>query len=563
MRRLLPALCLCLLTPALAMAQPQLSVSPSEVPSGGAITVTVTGTPGLYWALVGSFRDNGLVYGGTALAVGTDVQILGTGFFDPSGTVNVPFVPPLANGIDEYFLQAVSSPAPNFIPLTASAGIAVRPRGLYTNTPTFPEGLSAGGARVTNVATPVAGSDAASKSYVDASAARIGPGTPQSTGVTVPLIDLLQTGGDAVTGTLPSLMRLQFGGTVNGVATPASDRLRLFADGSLVVAGVKDDLTPQPPVSGPGVRFMWAPQYPALRIGRAMGNEWDAASLDEFSVAIGNLVTATGYGAFAGGDQVSTGGTVGFGYGSGITVSGTAGVSFGAANLVSGFAGVGLGYTVSARGQGAVALGYRVHACGDFSVALGYRASTSSAPTGLDPCAGTIRTGTFVFGDESTTAQMPATGDNQFLVRAAGGTRFYTNAGLTTGVSLNAGGSSWNVISDRRAKFDIRPLDEQDVLRRLMTLPLSSYLYKDGDGQRYIGPMAQDFKATFALGDDDTRIRMNDLDGVALASIKALGTQVQDLRDANARLADENAALKATLEALAGRLAALEQRGRQ
>ena len=55
-----------------------------------------------------------------------------------------------------------------------------------------------------------------------------------------------------------------------------------------------------------------------------------------------------------------------------------------------------------------------------------------------------------------------------------------------------------------------------------MTLPLSTFLYKDGDGRRYLGPMAQDFHGAFGLGTDDTRIAMNDIDGVSLASLKAL-----------------------------------------
>ena len=93
---------------------------------------------GLYWALVGSRFDNGLVYGGVALAVGPDVQILGTGFFDPSGTVAVPFTPPLGNGLDVFFLQAVSASSPNFLPPSPSNSVALRPRGFYTDTPRSP-----------------------------------------------------------------------------------------------------------------------------------------------------------------------------------------------------------------------------------------------------------------------------------------------------------------------------------------------------------------------------------------------------------------------------------------
>src|SRR5262245_60154771 len=176
MQRLVGVLLLVLAMSTVAFAQPQLTVSASEVPSGGAITVTITGTPGLFWALAGSYRDNGLVYGGVPLALGTDAQVLGSGFFDPSGTVNVPLTPPLANGVDTYFLLAVTASNASFLPPTPSNPIAVRPRGFYANTPTFANGLQAADARITHVGTPTASSDAATKGYVD-SAVTNGYGT--------------------------------------------------------------------------------------------------------------------------------------------------------------------------------------------------------------------------------------------------------------------------------------------------------------------------------------------------------------------------------------------------
>ena len=103
-----------------------------------------------------------------------------------------------------------------------------------------------------------------------------------------------------------------------------------------------------------------------------------------------------------------------------------------------------------------------------------------------------------------------------------------------------------------------------------MTLPLSTFLYKDGDGRRYLGPMAQDFHSAFGLGTDDTRIAMNDIDGVSLASLKALGAQVQSLQQVNARLADDNArlaveaaTLRVSLDEVLRRLTALEAQPRR
>jgi hypothetical protein len=566
-----------LLTAAAASAQPQLSVSQSEVPSGGSITVTVTGTPGLLWALVGSRFDNGLVYGGVALSVGPDVQILGSGFFDPSGMVTVPFTPPLGNGHDVYYLQAVSSSSPSFLPPSPSNAIGLRPRGFYTNTPTFAAGLSAGAARITNVATPttgtdaatkayvdqsvvqgygsnpvfvsglsaggalitnvatpVSGSDAATKNYVDTSAVRLTPPARQLVTSSTPLIDLEQRNqGD--------LLNLRL--NTSSYGTPLNmTTFRMMADSGFLARGVLG--VGQIPMTGAGERMMWHPNKGAFRAGSigSAGTQWDEANVGYYTWAGGYNTIALGLSSFAMGYQ----------------------------SQALGSYSTAVGYSALADGTGAVGLGYRATACADYSMAFGQRASTASAPISNDPCAGSQHAGAITFADGSTTAHVGASANNQFTVRAAGGYRLFTNATTTTGVSLNAGGSSWNVISDRNAKYAIEPVDEQDLLRRLMTLPLNTFLYKDGDGRRYVGPMAQDFHQAFGFGTDDTRIAMNDIDGVSLAALKALGAQVQTLRDANARLAEDNArvtaeasSLRTNLEEVLRRLSALEQQLRR
>jgi hypothetical protein len=47
---------------------------------------------------------------------------------------------------------------------------------------------------------------------------------------------------------------------------------------------------------------------------------------------------------------------------------------------------------------------------------------------------------------------------------------------------------------------------------------------------RHIGPMAQDFYAAFQVGADDTHITTIDENGVALAAIKGLYQQNQELK---------------------------------
>ena len=106
--------------------------------------------------------------------------------------------------------------------------------------------------------------------------------------------------------------------------------------------------------------------------------------------------------------------------------------------------------------------------------------------------------------------------------------------------------------SDRNAKRNFSSLDNLSILKKVVGLPISSWNYKtDADGLRHIGPMAQDFHATFGLnGSDDKHISIVDGAGVALAAIQGL----------NQKLETENTALKAQLVALEMRLTALERK---
>ena len=348
------------------------------------------------------------------------------------------------------------------------------------------------------------------------------------------------------------------------------------ADGAFVARGTARDVNnmngcaPYLPETGAGTRFMWDPCRGALRFGRVTDvnpTAWDDENMNDFTFAGGNNVTASGYGAFAFGHQVSVSSHVGVGFGSGITVSGTAGFSTGGSNICSGFGCTAMGLGNSATGEGSVAQGYRVHARGNYTVALGYRAQSCSAPalrSASEACMGRTYTGGFLFGDQSTLSHLIPTADNQFVARAAGGVRFYTAGGSsnsiyvpTAGVYLDAGGSSWNVVSDSTRKTDIAALDGEALLDRLAQLPISTWRYKaeadrDGMAIRHVGPMAQDWQRLVAgplgLNAEDTVINQGDLDGVALAAAQALEARTTALAADNASLRAENDDLRARLD---------------
>jgi len=110
-----------------------------------------------------------------------------------------------------------------------------------------------------------------------------------------------------------------------------------------------------------------------------------------------------------------------------------------------------------------------------------------------------------------------------FTVRCEGGARFYTGNGTGTGAVLAAGSGSWTSLSDKHAKENFEEVNASEVLAKVAAMPVKTWNYKtQQDSIRHIGPMAQDFKAAFGVGETDTGITTVDADGVALAAIKGL-----------------------------------------
>lgn len=101
-------------------------------------------------------------------------------------------------------------------------------------------------------------------------------------------------------------------------------------------------------------------------------------------------------------------------------------------------------------------------------------------------------------------------------------------------------------ISDRNLKHDFASVNQEEVLEKLAGLPLSTWVYKtESTNERHIGPMAQDFMATFRLGSSDRTILQVDGDGVSFAAIQALYARLVTLEQKNAALEQEVKRLQA------------------
>ena len=162
--------------------------------------------------------------------------------------------------------------------------------------------------------------------------------------------------------------------------------------------------------------------------------------------------------------------------------------------------------------------GYDNSATGNYSFAAGRRARADNH-------------GCFVWAD-SDDQDFPSLADNQFLVRATGGTRIYSHSSLGTGVFLPPGSGAWLSVSDSTTKENIRSVDGNEILEKLSQLEISRWNYETQNPTiSHIGPMAQDFYRLFKVGDDNKTISTIDPDGIALVAIKELLEKIETLEE--------------------------------
>jgi hypothetical protein len=267
-----------------------------------------------------------------------------------------------------------------------------------------------------------------------------------------------------------------------------------------------------------------------------VGGGWNNEAAAGYSVIAGGSTNATSdqFAAVGGGASNAAGGSY-------ATISG------GLDNTTSAdFATVGGGDTNTASGwRSTVPGGVGNIAASAHSFAAGRRAKTAAGATG-----------SFVWSDGNdfdTWSWSP----NEFVARATGGFWLITgidgSGNIVSGAHLAAGSGQWSQLSDRGVKTAFAPVDGREVLARLAQVPIEAWSYtSQPEGIRHMGPMAQDFRAAFGLGEDERYIGSIDADGVALAAIQGL---YQLSQDQEAQIATLEARID-DLEAQIGALAA-------
>ena len=202
---------------------------------------------------------------------------------------------------------------------------------------------------------------------------------------------------------------------------------------------------------------------------------------------------------------------------------------------------------------------------------MGYFKSALNASTGAfevavgDNLALQIKpNGAFLFADSSN-FDFNSAAPNEFAARATGGARFVTGIDgtgqPTTGVAIAAGGGSWSSLSDRNAKVGFEAIDPKWILSEVARMPITRWSYKSqGTSVRHIGPVAQDFKTAFGVGENDTTITTVDADGVALAAIQGLHQLVQEKDREITQQQKDLQRLSILVKSLAAKIELLERR---
>lgn len=114
-----------------------------------------------------------------------------------------------------------------------------------------------------------------------------------------------------------------------------------------------------------------------------------------------------------------------------------------------------------------------------------------------------------------------------------GGTALAGGLGTTAGLGASAatgfkiGGAASVMASSRDYKENNEPTSSKGILKKLGKLNIEKWNYKEDD-IKHLGPMAEDFKEIFGVGDGKT-IALVDVVGVVLSSIKALSEQIDQL----------------------------------
>jgi hypothetical protein len=222
------------------------------------------------------------------------------------------------------------------------------------------------------------------------------------------------------------------------------------------------------------------------------------------------------------------------------------------------------GYDNTASGYiSMVGGGYANIASGDYSTVAGGSGNTASGvgsfASGRNARAN--RDGCFIWNDGTNLDPVYCGANYRTVFRSSGGFVINTNASLTSGVYVAAGGGSWLTVSAREKKENFEPVDTGRILDSLDAAEITSWNYKSQDPSiRHIGLMANEFNTLLpGLGGEGMdHINSLDADGIAIAAVKGLISENKKLKARDTELEARLGILEAQNRELSKRLASID-----
>ncbi len=323
-----------------------------------------------------------------------------------------------------------------------------------------------------------------------------------------------------------------------------------------------------------------APAWKPANAHDHIGQAWSGAVATD-ALYVGNTSAADGASALTGvasaaaslnygvfGQTSSTNGTGMQGLAIAVTGSavGVAGESDSTAGIgVYGFGGALSGAPIGVYGETSAPNGYGLYTpnrlyigdaayfAGNVTLLTGAKLLADSGTTNAPGIAFSSSPGAGVFTPATNVVGFATLGRERLRIAADGkvgiGVSAPTNIIQVAG-GARCDGASWINASDRNLKENFASVDAREILAKVAALPITRWNYKADTVSRHLGPVAQDFRAAFGVGADDTGIATVDAEGVALAAIQGLAEIVMEREAEMASLKIRNAALERRLEAL-------------
>ena len=161
-----------------------------------------------------------------------------------------------------------------------------------------------------------------------------------------------------------------------------------------------------------------------------------------------------------------------------------------------------------------------------------------------------VHDGAFVWAD-ATGSELQSQQPHEFRVRASGGVNLLSNPQGSSGATLHPGAVSWSVPVTTAQMVGAQPVSGINILAKLSKLPLKQYnLTSQNSDVKHIGPSAEDFYATFGLGESAGSINSADQSGVTMAAVQALYQVTLQQQQIMTAQQDETEALKARIAEL-------------